>query len=530
MGLNWRTIPDDMRQFIEAQHLFFVATAPQDGRVNLSPKGLDTLRVLDDHTVAYLDLTGSGNETAAHVTENGRMTMMFCAFNGEAMTLRLYGRADLIRPDHDEWPLLFPLFAEFAGTRQIFRLHVESVATSCGWSIPVVGEMRERTELIEWAAAKSDDQMEAYRLANNVVSIDGLPTGYVSDDFESNPEPNRPAREPSQTTGGTAAVRSMQNDIDAADGVLLTFADGEALCFAPIEGTSLLDSAERAGAHLASNCREGTCRTCVARDRNGADVLLCVTPAQAGVALTLPYRRTDVTPPSLRRAKINAFSRVSRSVWEIRYRLQFPLTFLPGQYVEVIFPGMDTPRRFSMANPPSTHEQVLQVRDLNGGATSEYLGDRAKPGDPFTVRGPFGVFYLRSNRRPKLFVAGGTGLAPILSMLSSMDPATAPPLAVVAGFASTEDAYALQELNELAASLPLEVIVAADKGEPSGAIIKGNPVEAIARVTSLQLGLGTEAYLCGPPGMVNAARRTLVAQGMADADIFNEEFVHAGDH
>ncbi|WP_222110269.1 pyridoxamine 5'-phosphate oxidase family protein [Mesorhizobium amorphae] len=106
MGLGWRTIPDDMRAFIEAQKLFFVATAPQDGRVNLSPKGLDTLRVLDERTVTYLDLTGSGNETAAHVTENGRMTMMFCAFSGKAMTLRLYGKADLIRPDHPEWATL----------------------------------------------------------------------------------------------------------------------------------------------------------------------------------------------------------------------------------------------------------------------------------------------------------------------------------------------------------------------------------------------------------------------------------------
>ncbi|PSJ64712.1 pyridoxamine 5'-phosphate oxidase family protein [Kumtagia ephedrae] len=183
MGLSWRTIPDDMRAFIEAQKLFFVATAPTDGRVNLSPKGLDTLRVLDERTVAYLDLTGSGNETAAHVTENGRMTMMFCAFNGEPMTLRLYGKAELIRPDHAEWPQLRLLFPEFPGTRQIFRLAVDSVATSCGWSIPAVGEMRERDELIDWAKAKGEDGIEAYRLANNVVSIDGLPTGYVSDDF-----------------------------------------------------------------------------------------------------------------------------------------------------------------------------------------------------------------------------------------------------------------------------------------------------------------------------------------------------------
>jgi len=183
MGLAWRTIPDDMRAFIEAQKLFFVATAPQDGRVNLSPKGLDTLRVLDERTVVYLDLTGSGNETAAHVSENGRMTMMFCAFSGDPLTLRLYGKASLIRPEHIDWKGLRRLFPDFPGTRQIFRLSVESVATSCGWSIPVVTEMQERDQLVKWAGGQSEDEIEAYRLANNVVSIDGLSTGYVSDDF-----------------------------------------------------------------------------------------------------------------------------------------------------------------------------------------------------------------------------------------------------------------------------------------------------------------------------------------------------------
>lgn len=183
MGLTWTEIPQEMRDFIEAQKVFFVATAPHEGRVNLSPKGLDTLRVLDSRTVAYLDLTGSGNETAAHVTENGRMTMMFCAFSGTAMTLRLYGKADLLRPDNAEWEALRPSFPVFPGMRQIFRLHVDRVATSCGWSVPVVGAVQERSELIEWSNAQGEDGLEIYRQENNVVSIDGLPTGYLSDDF-----------------------------------------------------------------------------------------------------------------------------------------------------------------------------------------------------------------------------------------------------------------------------------------------------------------------------------------------------------
>lgn len=285
--------------------------------------------------------------------------------------------------------------------------------------------------------------------------------------------------------------------------IRLTFSDGEAMVFPPVDGQSILTSAEKAGNVLASNCREGTCRTCMARDADGSEVLLCITPAQPGMALDLPYRRTDVTPPTLRRAKINTFARASRSVWEIRYRLQFPLAFLPGQYVEVHFPGMESPRRFSMANPPSQKEQVLHVRDLPGGAMSTYLNQRAKPEDAFTVRGPFGVFYLRSTARPKLFIAGGTGLAPIVSMLTSLDPAATPPLAVIAGFADAEDAYGLEALQVLAETLPLEVVPAADRATDAWKGFVGNPVAALDEIHTIPVDAGTEAYLCGPPGMVN---------------------------
>lgn len=311
-----------------------------------------------------------------------------------------------------------------------------------------------------------------------------------------------------------------------AEPISLTFADGETMHFPAIDGESVLVSAEKAGNVLASNCREGTCRTCVASAPDGSDVLLCIMPARSGLDLRLPYRRVDVTPASRRRAKINSFSRVSPSVWEIRYRLQFPLPFLPGQYVEVIFPGMDQPRRFSMANPPSAKEQVLHVRDLPSGAMSAYLRERAKPEDAFTVRGPFGVFYLRSNPRPKLFVAGGTGLAPILSMLSAMEAEAAPPLAIVAGFASDADAYALDALHALKETLPLEIVHAADSASPLWTGFVGNPVEALKSVATVPLAPGTEAYLCGPPGMVAGAREALSARGLPVDDIRNEVFIH----
>ncbi|MDH4984176.1 FAD-binding oxidoreductase [Aminobacter anthyllidis] len=310
------------------------------------------------------------------------------------------------------------------------------------------------------------------------------------------------------------------------DGISITFADGEVMSFAPTPGGSVLTSAEQAGNALAHSCREGTCRTCVARRPNGDEVLLCVEPAQSGFEAVVPYRRADVSPPTLRRAKINSFQKLSRSVWEIRYRLQFPLPFLPGQFVEATFPGIDGPRRFSMANGPAEAEQILHVRDFPGGAMADYLATRAKPQDAFTVRGPFGIFYLRANPKPKLFVAGGTGLAPIIAMLRGIDRLSSPPLSLVLGFADEQDAYAIDQLKVLANELPLEIVMTADTANPGWSGKTGNPVAGIGHVTGVPLQEGTEAYLCGPPGMVGAARKALRELGLHQDDIFNEEFVH----
>lgn len=310
--------------------------------------------------------------------------------------------------------------------------------------------------------------------------------------------------------------------------ISVVFVDGETMQFPAISGETVLVSAERSGNKLASNCRQGTCRTCAATDADGGELLLCITAARPGLVAHVPYRRADVVPATVRRAKVNGFNRVSQSVWELRYRLQFPLPFLPGQYVEASFPGIAGPRRFSMANPPDASEQVLHIRDLPGGAMSAYLNDRAKAEDAFSVRGPFGVFYLRATSKPKLFVAGGTGLAPVVSMLSSIDVATSPPLCVVAGFPSAEDAYALDMLAALQKLLPLEVILTVDRPGSGWERLCGNPVAALAHVKSMALDAGTEAYLCGPPGMVAAARADLMARGLAASDVLNEEFVHAG--
>lgn len=167
--------------FIAKQKVFFVATQAPGGRINLSPKGLDSLRVLDGTTVAYVDLTGSGAETAAHLRVDPRMTIMLCSFSADAQILRLYGRGESIRPGDGRWAELAPRFPEYPGARQIVVLHADSVQTSCGAGLPLMGYAGERGTLTEWARKKGEDGIAEYRRAKNAVSIDGLPTGFGAD-------------------------------------------------------------------------------------------------------------------------------------------------------------------------------------------------------------------------------------------------------------------------------------------------------------------------------------------------------------
>ena len=169
-------IDDRRREFIERQRMFFVATAPleADGHVNLSPKGLDTFRVVDAHRVAYLDLTGSGNETSAHLAQNGRITVMFCAFEGPPDILRLYGRGRAVLPGDDGWDELRPLFPDLPGVRQIVVAQVESVQTSCGFGVPRYTFEAQRDQLPLWAENRGEERMVEYRRTRNAVSLDGL--------------------------------------------------------------------------------------------------------------------------------------------------------------------------------------------------------------------------------------------------------------------------------------------------------------------------------------------------------------------
>jgi hypothetical protein len=164
--------------FIERQHLFFVATAAPEGRVNLSPKGLKTLKIMDENRIVWLSLSGSGNETAAHLTESDRMTLMFCAFSGEAMILRAYGHAKVLHPRDQGFGDLAGLFPPMAGTRQVFDLAIDLVQTSCGSGVPFMDFRAERgvDELLPFYEAMGEEGTKDYWRRKNTLSVDGNET------------------------------------------------------------------------------------------------------------------------------------------------------------------------------------------------------------------------------------------------------------------------------------------------------------------------------------------------------------------
>jgi len=179
MGKIASKITKRTQQFIEKQKLFFVATTPINGRINLSPKGMDSFRVLNENRVLWLNVTGSGNETAAHLLENNRITIMFCAFEGAPNILRLYGKGKEVKPNDSEWNELISLFPETPGTRQIFDIEIESTQNSCGMSIPFYEYKEERNQLNDWAEEIGKDGVSQYWEEKNQTSIDGLPTNIL---------------------------------------------------------------------------------------------------------------------------------------------------------------------------------------------------------------------------------------------------------------------------------------------------------------------------------------------------------------
>lgn len=182
MALGTKLNPT-LRRFIENQHVFFVATAAETGRVNLSPKGADTLRILDDRRIRWLNLSGSGNETAGHIKACNRMTLMFCAFEGDALILRVYGSANVLHPRDAGWDEAIAQFPELAGSRQIFDMTIGGVQTSCGTGVPFMRFDAERApdELLPFYEEMGRDGVADYWRKKNVATIDGFPTGLFED-------------------------------------------------------------------------------------------------------------------------------------------------------------------------------------------------------------------------------------------------------------------------------------------------------------------------------------------------------------
>lgn len=174
---HYDEINDRLRKFIAEQQMYFVATAARDGRVNVSPKGLDSLRVTGPNQVVWLNGTGSGNETAAHLLDSPRMTIMFCSFTRKPLILRLYGTARAVHEPDPEWPSLLSLFPPLKGSRNIFVLDVDLVVTSCGYGVPLYDFEGQRDLMDTWATKKGADKVHAYQQQKNTVSIDGAPTG-----------------------------------------------------------------------------------------------------------------------------------------------------------------------------------------------------------------------------------------------------------------------------------------------------------------------------------------------------------------
>ena len=177
MAKQFEELNQDHKKFIENQHLYFVGSAGSEGLVNVSPKGMDSLKILDSKRIIWLNLTGSGNETAAHVLENARMTIMFCSFDKQPLILRVYGKAEVIYPNNKKWDELKQHFPIYPGERQIFDLKIDLVQTSCGFAVPFYEFKDNRDTLVKWADNRGKDGIKDYWLQKNMLSLDGKKTG-----------------------------------------------------------------------------------------------------------------------------------------------------------------------------------------------------------------------------------------------------------------------------------------------------------------------------------------------------------------
>ncbi|WP_315783228.1 MULTISPECIES: 2Fe-2S iron-sulfur cluster binding domain-containing protein [unclassified Bradyrhizobium] len=330
--------------------------------------------------------------------------------------------------------------------------------------------------------------------------------------------------------------------------VSLIFVDGDRARVEAKPGETILAAARRSGIALSSDCEVGDCQTCRATCLGGdldyeegtsvslsqdeidaGEMLPCVALARSDVQIQLPYERAKLIPAKPFSAKIESVERLSASVVRVVYRTLglSPVRFLPGQYVNLQVPGTAEWRSYSMANSPRDDRGLeFLVRLIDDGAMSCYLTERAASGDVVQCRGPQGVFYLRSSDRPVLMVAGGTGVAPMVSMLRQMKATgESREVTLCFGVNTAGDLFFLDELREIARAISkLDLRISVATGPCPADISQGVAPDLIGR-RSLD---GYDVYLCGPPAMIDSARRVAIELGAAPDSIIAERFVAAG--
>ena len=335
--------------------------------------------------------------------------------------------------------------------------------------------------------------------------------------------------------------------------VTIAFSDGVEHTLTVEPGQSVLDAAIAADMPLLHQCRSGSCGTCIARlDGGEAELrrgvcsslmrseqeqglrLLCVTEPKGPCRFSLAYdSKAGAGHPATVQCFVNAVERVASDVMRLELELAegFWMDFRPGQFVQVKVPGTEDLRSYSMATTPKDLPRLeLLIRLLPGGAMSEWLTTRAAPDQVIEVTGPYGSFFLKDKvRAPHVMIAGGTGLAPMLSMVDAIRaaPGNKPPVILSFGCQTPEALFALEELDLRRQWLPrLDTRISVDRGTPPEGIRVGNPVEAITGADGLTAD--SVAYLCGPPGMIRAARDHLENLGVDPANIFAEQFTASG--
>lgn len=330
--------------------------------------------------------------------------------------------------------------------------------------------------------------------------------------------------------------------------ITLQFEDGEGLRVTAKAGETVLAAARRAGIPLSSDCEVGDCQTCLATclagkieydelasislsqaEVDAGEILPCVAIAASDVELRLPYDRNRLIAAKPFSFKVEGVQRLSGSVVGLTGRMigLAPLKFLPGQYVNLQVPGTTEWRSYSMATAP--HEQRMlefYVRLLNDGTMSNYLARRASPGDVIQCAGPQGAFYLRGGTRPILMVAGGTGVAPMVSMLRQMLKAgDLRPVTLCFGVTSASDLFLVDELSALSRAFPkVDVRISIMTGKCPGAFHSGVVTDLIDQPSLA----GTDVYICGPPAMSDRARAIVAERGALPSSVFSERFVASG--